>query len=66
MYLLLKGFEAEIARLKEEGRSVDEFVAQYESSEGSDIWTSESFRKLNSAQKYGAVVEWGRGKSKRL
>ena len=60
--LTTERFEAEIARLKEEGRSVDEFVAQYESSEGSDIWTSESFRELNSAQKYGAVVEWAEGK----
>lgn len=60
--LTTEKFEAEIARLKAEGKSIDEFVANYESQEGSDIWTSESFRELNSAQKYGAVVEWAEGK----
>lgn len=60
--LTTERFEAEIARLKAEGKSIDEFVANYESQEGSDIWTSESFRELNSAQKYGAVVEWAEGK----
>lgn len=60
--LTTERFENEIARLKSEGKSIEEFVAQYESQEGSDIWTSESFRELNSAQKYGAVVEWAEGK----
>ena len=48
--LTTERFEKEIARLKSEGKSIEEFVAQYESQEGSDIWTSESFRELNSAQ----------------
>ena len=60
--LTTEKFEAEINRLKEEGKSIDEFVANYERKKDSDIWTSESFRNLNSAQKYGAVVEWVEGK----
>ena len=44
------------------GVPIDEFVANYERKKDSDIWTSESFRNLNSAQKYGAVVEWVEGK----
>ncbi len=51
-------FEAEIARLKAEGKEIDEFVARYEKSEDSNIWTSQSFRDLNAAEKYGAVVSW--------
>ena len=60
--LTTEKFEAEINRLKKEGKSIDEFVANYERKKDSDIWTSESFRNLNSAQKYGAVVEWVEGK----
>ena len=60
--LTTEKFEAEINRLKKEGKSIDEFVGKYERKEDSDIWTSESFRDLNSAQKYGAVVEWVEGK----
>ena len=55
-------FEAEIERLKAEGKEIDEFVGNYEKKEGSDIWTSQSFRDLNGAQKYGAVVSWVEGK----
>jgi len=60
--LTTEKFEAEINRLKKEGKSIDEFVANYERKKDSDIWTSESFRNLNSAQKYGAVVQWVEGK----
>tara|TARA_Y100001938_G_scaffold33849_2_gene46476 strand:- start:2737 stop:5073 length:2337 start_codon:yes stop_codon:yes gene_type:complete len=60
--LTTEKFEAEINRLKKEGKSIDEFVANYEKKKDSDIWTSESFRNLNSAQKYGAVVQWVEGK----
>lgn len=49
-------FEAEVERLKAEGKELDEFLANYEKKEGSDIWTSQSFRDLNAAEKYGAVV----------
>ena len=55
-------FEAEIERLKAEGKEIDEFVGRYEKKEDSDIWTSQSFRDLNGAQKYGAVVSWVEGK----
>ena len=49
-------FDAEVERLKAEGKELDEFLARYEKKEGSDIWTSQSFRDLNAAEKYGAVV----------
>ena len=37
-------FDAEVERLKAEGKELDEFLANYEKKEGSDIWTSQSFR----------------------
>ena len=55
-------FWSTVCRNGQEGKSIDEFVGKYEKKKDSDIWTSESFRNLNSAQKYGAVVEWVEGK----
>ncbi len=57
-----QSFKEAEAKARAEGNIINEEIFNWEQ-QGGDIWTSESFRKLNASEKLGAVTAWSQQKA---
>jgi len=57
-----QSFKEAEAKARAEGNIINEEIFNWEQ-QGGDIWTSESFRKMNASEKLGAVTAWSQQKA---